>query len=99
MFTLRFESDSRGTGPGIVWMAETETYRVIDRGATKDIGIPNENGVEIYHQITGAEGCYDRCYVMNSQGRTVARFEADLRAIQDDVPRDGVEPPVVGSTA
>ena len=82
MFTLRFESDSRGTSPAIVWMASAPQYRVLDRGATKDIGIPNEHGVEIYHPISGAEGGYDRCFVMNAQGRTVAKFEADLAAIQ-----------------
>ena len=82
MFTLRFESDSRGSGPGIVWMVGAQQYRVVDRGDSKDIGIPNEHGVEVYHQINGEEGCYDRCFVMNAQGRTVARFDADLRAIQ-----------------
>jgi len=82
MFTLRFESDRRGTGPSVVWMVEAESYRVLDRNTSKDIGVPNEHGVEIYHQINGEEGCYDRCYVMNSQGRTVAVFEFETQAIQ-----------------
>ena len=75
MFTLRFESDSRGDGPAIVWMAEAPTYRVIQRASDHDIGIPNEHGVYIYHTVNGEVGNYDRCFVMNSNGKTVGRFE------------------------
>lgn len=85
MFTLRFESDSKGTGPSVVWMAEASQYRVLDRGVSKDIGIPNEHGFEVYYPIDGGEGGYDRCFVMNSHGRTVARFEAEVAAINKPI--------------
>ena len=80
MFTLRFESDILVSGGAdVVWMTETPSYRVEHRGEIRQIGIPNEHGVDVYHILGSGEGCYDRCFVMNSQGRTVAKFEAPKR--------------------
>lgn len=81
MLTLRFESESRGTAPNIVWMVETPSYRVYERAGRKDIAIPNEHDVEIHHPVGPSEDEYDRCFVMNSQGRTVARFDAEISAV------------------
>lgn len=72
MFTLRFESDA-----GLTWMVETRSFRVHYKESMIDIAIPNENNVDIYHPIAKDKGFYDRLFVMNSSGKTVAKFEHD----------------------
>lgn len=81
MLTLRFESESRGDGPNVIFMVETRSYRVYERGGRKDIAIPNENDIDIYYCLGSGERDFDRCFVMNSLGRTVARFEAGSTAV------------------
>ena len=74
MLTLRFESDARTPEGDIVWITEVPDFRVYTPQGVPSIAIKNEHGVEIHHLISGDEGSYDRCYVMNSSGHTVAKF-------------------------
>lgn len=79
MLTLRFESDARSAGcdePDITYVTEAPAYRSRSLKGGFDILIANENGVEIAHPVNGGVGGYDRCFVMNSHGKTVARYDA-----------------------
>lgn len=75
MLTLRFESDSLGSGPALTFLTEAPYFRVRKtEGGTTDVLIDLGNGCEAAHQIGEGPGNYHRCYVMNSAGKTVASF-------------------------
>lgn len=75
--TLRFEHDRRSpNSPDIVWTVAAESFRVLDHDGLKQVAIPNDHGVDIYHPLMGDDNSYDRLYVMNASGATVARFVA-----------------------
>jgi hypothetical protein len=77
MFTLRFESDARGSEQGdMTFVVETKEFRTIRHSNGEiDVLIANENGVDIYHPIGHGPGSHDRCFVMNAAGATVARYQ------------------------
>lgn len=76
MLTLRFESDSRGTGGAISYLTSAKSFRAIEKPGVIDVMIENENGVEIAHPIAGCLGAFDRLFVMNEAGQTVAKYMA-----------------------
>lgn len=78
MLTLRFESDTRSSDAAdIVFMIEAKSFRArTHRDGCVDIYIANEHGVDIAHPVSGSLGGYDRCFVMNEAGQTVAKFAA-----------------------
>lgn len=79
MLTLKFESPSRGSGPDIEFVTQTGSYRCRKhQGGGVDVCIENEHGVEIAHPVNGSVGGYDRCYVMNSDGRTIDKITATM---------------------
>lgn len=78
MLTLRFESDARGSGGAISYVTSAKAFRAIEKPGCIDVMIANENGVEIAHPIAGCLGSYDRLYVMNEAGQTVAKYTAPL---------------------
>ena len=78
MLTLRFESDRRGSqGDDIVFMTEAKSFRTrVHRDGGVDVLLEGESGVEVSHGIYGTLGSYDRCFVMNADGQTIAKFKA-----------------------
>lgn len=76
MFTLRFESDSRGSGDdGLAFVICAPQYRVVrHHDGSADVKIENENGVEIAHVVADSLGAHSRCYVMNAAGATVDKI-------------------------
>ena len=72
MLTLKFEHDTKGSGPDVDFVIEARSYRCRKHqdGAVA-VMIENENGVEIEHPVDGSVGGYDRCFVMNESGKTV----------------------------
>jgi hypothetical protein len=86
MLTLRFETDARGSEQGdTTFVIEAKQFRTESkRDGSIDVIIANEHGVDIYYPIGIGPGSYDRCYVMNAEGATVARYR----------PSDGLGPKV-----
>lgn len=76
MLTLKFENDPRSSdGGATTFMIEAASFRTRDNAdGSVDVLIENANGVEIAHPIGGTLGTYDRCFVMNEAGKTVAKY-------------------------
>ena len=76
MLTLKFEHDTRSSDSGdVTFMIEVPSFRTREqRDGAIDVLIENEHGVQISHPVNGTVGGYDRCYVMNHAGQTVAKL-------------------------
>ena len=75
MFTFKFEKDDP-LEPGAVMRHVTQgkSYDVVwaGDGSAKDVRIPNDQDVKICYCLKEGLSCaWQRCYVMNSDGKTV----------------------------
>lgn len=91
MFTLRFESDSRASNDGgISHVVEASTFRTQTMGdGSIEITFPESNET---HVVDGQLGGYDRCFVMNAGGATVAQYRYQPKVMKRGVAIGGCGP-------
>lgn len=74
MFTFRFESDTRTSKAGdIAFVVQAKSYRA-RREADGSVTVHLTGAEPVEHSVNGSLGGYDRCFVMNDDGKTIDRI-------------------------
>lgn len=77
-FTVKFISDARSSSSGTVergYVARTYRAERMPGGTTK-IELETPDGCTIEQDVNGTLGGWDRAYIENPSGKTVASFDA-----------------------
>jgi hypothetical protein len=88
MFTLRFEADSIDTSPKedqeTTLVIQAKEYRLNKkRGGCCDVIALNEHGDDVCYLVGKYPGAYDRCFVMNDNGKTIDKIVAQKVELPD----------------
>lgn len=88
MFTLKFEADSFDTSPKedqeTTLVIQAEEYRLNKkRGGCCDIIAQNKHGDDVCYPVGKYPGAYDRCFVMNDNGKTIDKIVAQKVDLPD----------------